>query len=88
MLTSAYGWLFDQTLLALPVIYLAALRSRLFKRVPRNAVLAYTALNCILMVTWPFPTIGLLPAPIFILVVLARTKRMKIHDDFDLMGAR
>jgi hypothetical protein len=88
VLTSAYGWLFDQTLLALPVIYLAALRSHLSKRVPRNAVLAYTALNCVLMVTWPFPTIGLLPAPIFILVVLARTKRMKIHHDFEVMGAR
>jgi hypothetical protein len=86
VLTSAYGWLFDQTLLALPVIYLAAIQSRLSKRVPRNAILAYTALNCILMVAWPFPTIGLLPAPIFILVVLARGKRVKTYPEFDAVG--
>ena len=47
--TSAYGWLFDQTLLVVAVIYVAAKAAKPLGRFPGNAVLAYTAMNCLLM---------------------------------------
>ena len=68
VLTSAYGWAFDQTLLALPVICLAAAAAGSEGRIPSKLVLIYTALNCVLMLTWPFLSVGLLPAPILILL--------------------
>lgn len=75
VLTSAYGWLFDQTLLVVAVMYVAAKAARPLGRFPANMVLTYTAMNCLLMALWPFPTIGLLPAPIFLLVLLVRNAR-------------
>jgi hypothetical protein len=75
VLTSAYGWLFDQTLLSVAVIALAAKRARASGRLPMGLVLLYTALNCVLMVVMPFPTLNLLPAPICIAVLLLRDQR-------------
>jgi len=68
--TSAYGWLFDQTLLVLPVIALAARRAHKFGRLPGRSVWFYTALNFALMIVMPFPTLNLLPAPICFAVLL------------------
>jgi len=75
VLTSAYGWLWDQTLLVAAVIYVAAKAANPLGRFPANLVLIYTAMNCLLMALWPFPTIGLLPAPVFLLVLLIRYDR-------------
>src|SRR5206468_2600554 len=75
VLTSAYGWLFDQTLLSVAVIALAAKRARASGRLPIGLVFVYTALNCVLMVVMPFPTLNLLPAPICIAVLLLRDQR-------------
>jgi len=75
VLTSAYGWLFDQTLLAVAIVALAAKRAHAFGRLPINLVFLYTALNCVLMVVMPFPTLNLLPAPICIAVLLLRDQR-------------
>jgi Glycosyltransferase family 87 len=72
VVTSAYGWLFDQSLLVLTVIYLAAQATRSFGRIPGNLVLIYTALNCLLMIMWPLPSFGLLPAPVMLLMLLHR----------------
>jgi len=83
VLTSAYGWQFDQTLLLPAVIYLAAKIAKPFGRVPGNMVLTYTAMNCLLMALWPFPTIGLLPAPVFLLVLLFREVRRSAAFDTD-----
>jgi hypothetical protein len=77
VITSAYGWLFDQTLLALPVIALAATRAHASGRLLMNTVVLYTALNCVLMVLMPFPTLGLLPAPICLTVLLVRDAKTK-----------
>ena len=81
VLTSAYGWLFDQTILVPAVIYVAARAAKPLGRFPVNMVLTYTAMNCLLMALWPFPTIGLLPAPIFLMVLLARDARRSAFDD-------
>jgi len=75
ILTSAYGWLFDQTLLVAVVIYLAAKVAKPLGRLSQNMVLTYTAMNCLLMGLWPFPSIGLMPAPIFLLVLIIRDAR-------------
>ena len=77
VLTSAYGWHFDQTLLSLPVIALAGKQARATGRISAKAVIAYTALNATLMLTWPLPTIALLPAPIFLAVLLKRESRSR-----------
>jgi hypothetical protein len=81
VVTSAYGWLFDQTLLALPVIAIAAKRAHASGRLPVSLVFLYTALNCVLMVVMPFPTLNLLPAPICIALLLLRdTKSGAVLD--------
>ena len=77
VVTSAYGWLFDQTLLVLPVIALAAKRAHVSGRLPMNLVMLYTALNCVLMAVMPIPTLNLLPAPICIAVLILRGSRSK-----------
>ena len=66
------GWLFDQTLLALPVIAVAGKRANALGRLSGNPVAWYTALNCILMLVMALPTLNLLPAPIFLAVWLRR----------------
>ena len=77
VVTSAYGWLFDQTLLVLPVIALAGKRAHVFGRLPLNLVMLYTALNFVLMAVMPFPTLNILPAPIFVAVLFLRDSRSK-----------
>jgi hypothetical protein len=72
VVTSAYGWLFDQPVLALPVIALAARRAAEYGHLPMKAVLLYSVLNCVLMALWPFPTLNVLPAPVLLGVLLSR----------------
>jgi hypothetical protein len=73
--TSAYGWHFDQALLVLPIIAVAGRRASVLGRLPLNLVVAYTVLNCILMLIWPLPTIALLPAPFFLVLLLRKKER-------------
>jgi len=77
VLASAYGWHFDQMLLVLAVIAVAGKRANALGHLPRNLVISYTILNCVLMLTWPLPTVGLLPAPIFLAVLLKRESQMR-----------
>jgi len=70
--TSPYGWHFDQTLLALPVIAVAGWRANTLGCLPRNLVFTYTVLNCLLMLLWALPTLALLPAPVFLIVMLRK----------------
>jgi hypothetical protein len=77
VVTSAYGWLFDQTLLALPVIALAATRAHANGKLPARAVILYTILNCALMVLMPIPTLNLLPAPICLAILMLRDSRSR-----------
>ena len=73
LLTSAWGFLFDQALLAIPVIYLAATSARKFGRIPMNLLVPYTILNAtlILLVTassfWAF-----VPGPVVVAALLWR----------------
>ena len=80
VLTSAYGWLFDQSVLVLPIMYIAAEWSRNVNRIPRAAVMVYTALNCVLMLSWPLPTVSLLPAPLILLVLIGRLKYLRSSE--------
>ena len=77
VVTSAYGWLFDQTVLALSVIALAARRAAQHGRLPGNVVALYTVLNCTLMALWPFPTLNVLPAPVLLGALLSRDVKAK-----------
>lgn len=76
VLTTAYGWLFDQTLLTVPIIALAGAQAKKTGGLPRNLVALYTALNVILILlamassTWSF-----VPAPIVIAFLLYREVR-------------
>jgi hypothetical protein len=72
ILTSAYGWLFDQTLLTLPLIAVAAEAARCNGSLPRKLVVVYTELNLALMLAMPFPTLNLLPAPALLLYLILR----------------
>jgi hypothetical protein len=79
VLSSAYGWLFDQTLLALPVIALAGMAARRVAAIPRKVIVIYTALNVALMLVMPFPTLNLLPAPLCLMYLL--WKEAKVRRD-------
>lgn len=74
LLTTSWGFLYDQVLLTIPIIALAAQYARRFGRIPRNPVLLYTALNIVLillaMAASPW---GYVPAPIVVAVWLYRS---------------
>jgi hypothetical protein len=76
VLATAYGWLFDETLLALPIIALAAKSARRHGHLPGNLVLLYTSLNVTLILLamasspWSF-----LPAPIVVAFLLYHEAR-------------
>lgn len=76
ILTTAYGWLFDQTLLAVPIIALAGMYAKRTGRLPRNLVALYTVLNVTLILLamastpWSF-----VPAPIVVAFLLYREAR-------------
>jgi len=76
ILTTAYGWLFDQTLLAVPIIALAGMYAKRTGHLPRNLVALYTALNVALILLamasspWSF-----VPAPIVVAFLLHRQTR-------------
>jgi hypothetical protein len=76
ILTTGYGWLFDQTLLAIPIIALAGKYAKELGYLPRNMVFLYTALNVTLillaMASSPW---GFVPAPIIIAFLLYREAR-------------
>jgi Glycosyltransferase family 87 len=75
LLTSAWGWLFDQALLAVPIISLAAFHARKEDRLPRTLIAIYTVLNVLLLLAamasspWAF-----LPAPVLMVVLLLRAE--------------
>jgi hypothetical protein len=70
VLTTAYGWAFDETVLVVAVISLAATKARPLVRIPWNAIAWYTVLNCVIMLCMAVPPLAFIPAPIFFAVVL------------------
>lgn len=72
VLTSAYGWVFDQTVLAVAVIAIAAKHARPVGRIPWNLVVWYTGLNAALMLLLAMPPLTYIPAPILIAFLLTR----------------
>ena len=50
VLTTAWGWLFDEVLLLVPIIALAAQYSKDFGGIPKKVLLIYTALNVVLII--------------------------------------
>jgi hypothetical protein len=75
ILTSAYGWLFDQTLLVVPVIAVCAQAARRIGAIPRKLVVIYTVVNIGLMLAMPFPTLNVLLAPGFLIYLMWRQAR-------------
>ena len=74
LLTSAWGFLFDQTLLAIPVIALAGSAAMRTGKLPLNLVAIYTALNVgLIVLVLTFPFWSFLPAPILIAFLLTRS---------------
>ena len=73
LLTTSWGYMFDQTLLAIPVIAIAGQQANKVGRLSRNLVILYTALNVSLILLgmastpWSF-----VPAPIVIAFLLYR----------------
>jgi hypothetical protein len=75
VLTSAYGWIFDQTVLVLPVIAMAAKAAKSTGSLPKKAIVLYTVLNCILMLVMGYPPLAFVPAPVFIAILLWRQEK-------------
>jgi Glycosyltransferase family 87 len=75
VLTSAYGWIFDETVLVLPVIAMAAKAANVTGSLPKRAIVLYTALNCILMLVMGYPPVAFLPAPVFVAVLLWQQRK-------------
>jgi hypothetical protein len=76
LLTTSWGYMFDQTLLAIPVIAIAGHHANKLGRLPRNLIILYTALNVSLILLavastpWSF-----VPAPSVIAFLLYREAR-------------
>ena len=75
VLTTAYGWIFDQTVLALVVIAIAAQSAKTSGGISRNLVWMYSALNGGLMLLMAVPPLTFIPAPIFLAYLLARREQ-------------
>ena len=78
LLTTSWGYMFDQTLLAIPIIAIAGHHANKLGRLPRNLVILYTGLNVTLILfamassPWSF-----VPAPIVIAFLLYREARAR-----------
>lgn len=75
VLTSAYGWVFDQTVLGLAVIAVAAKCAKPRGHIPMDLVIWYTGLNCALMLLLAVPPLTYIPAPLMVLYFLWREAR-------------
>jgi hypothetical protein len=75
VLTAAYGWIFDQTILVLPIIALAAATSREQSRLSWNLVIFYTSLNCALMLLMVVPPLTYIPTPLALVAVWFLNRR-------------
>lgn len=91
VLTTAYGWVHDQTLLMVPIIALAAKYSKSVGRLPRTQVALYTGLNVCLILTAIVSTqAAFIPAPVLIAVLLlprGQVSRTPIHPVDHAAGA-
>ena len=74
VLTAAYGWIFDQTILVIPIIALAAATSRERSRLSWNLVIFYTLLNCALMLLMILPPLSYIPTPLALTWMFVNTK--------------
>jgi hypothetical protein len=75
VVTSAYGWIFDETVLVLPIIAMAAKAAAPSGSLPKKAIVLYTVLNCILMLVMGYPPLAFMPAPVFITILLWRQEK-------------
>ena len=76
VLTAAYGWIFDQTVLAIPIIALAAAVSKEHSQLPWNLVIFYTVLNCALMLLMVLPPLTYIPTPLALITIyIARHRK-------------
>jgi len=76
LLTTSWGYMFDQTLLAIPIIAVAGLHANKFGRLSRNLVIIYTALNVsLILLAMAASPWGYVPAPILIAFLLNREAR-------------
>jgi len=78
ILTTAYGWVFDQAVLGVVVIAVAARRAKAEGRLPWNLIVVYTALNGGLMLLMAVPPLTFIPAPVLFAVILAQEARRAV----------
>jgi Glycosyltransferase family 87 len=81
MLTTAYGWIFDQTVLVVAVIAVAAQHAKREGHLPWNLVMIYTALNCGLMLLMAVPPLTFIPAPILLVWLLSRERSRTVFSE-------
>jgi Glycosyltransferase family 87 len=70
VLTTAYGWTFDQVLLVIPIVAVAARYVAAQGRLPKRIVVVYTALNIALILGLLFWRLAFVLAPLTFAVVL------------------
>ena len=87
VLTTAYGWIFDQTVLALPIIALASYLAKSHGSIPWNSVVLYTGLNCVVMLLMFDPPLTFIPAPILLSILMARGPQGRREKNYDAVGA-
>lgn len=87
MLTTAYGWVFDQAVLALAIIAIAANHARAEGRLPWNLVVTYTGLNGALMLLLAIPPLTFIPAPIALAIMFIRDRRRSNEPSRELAFA-
>jgi len=87
ILTTWHGWLFDQLLLAIPLVALFACYARRFGRIPAKLLLLYTAVNAAVIVGGIFQNISpaqlaYLVAPVVVCIALSWPRfRRKVFFD-------
>lgn len=78
LLTTSWGYMFDQTLLTVPIIALAAKDAKKFGRLPRNLVILYTLLNVtLILLAMVSSSWGFVPAPVVVAFLLYRESRSR-----------
>jgi hypothetical protein len=76
VMTTAYGWIFDQILLLVPIVAIAARYAHTEGRLPRNIVKIYTYLNiAVCVVLFVDTALPFLLAPLTVATVLRRQAR-------------
>jgi len=79
LLTTVWGFVFDQVLLVIPIIALAAMHAKTLNRIPWSSTIWYTGLNGVLILLMAIPPLAFIPAPVLIALRLFHDGRSKLR---------